>query len=270
MKIMAKGWLAAGWLLAVGTGVAFGRIPEPDTIVMGTVANAPLGSSLEVRAVLDGATLASSAMNSSNGAFLLRIPMDDGTLPRLAGTAKANDRVRLLVVVTTTGASAEMLETRDGGMEIPSGRGQVLAGTFRVAEDALAGGDANMNGIPDAWENLSVAGKSSYTDLNAAEDNDGDNLSNWEEYIAGTDPLDENSVFDLRSIRVEGKTVIVTAGPGAAGRRYSLKHAAALGAGTVWTPVATVEVGSEGGEVPIPWSGATEGGFFRVEVEIAE
>lgn len=266
MRVAAMG---AAWLTAVA--VAWGRIPEPDAIVVGTLGNAPVGKSLEVRAVVEGATLAKAEV--SGGAFLLRVPMDDGASPRLPGTAKANDRLRMVAVDVASGAEAEILETADGGLEIPSGRGQVIQGTYRVAEWTWVEGDADGDGMPDAWEALYAAGKNGHAGLVAgaddgAADNDGDGRSNWEEYVAGTDPLDENSVFSLVDIEVVGRKVTVKAAPGTAGRRYSLMRSAVLGTGAVWKAVATAEGGED--EVELPWSGADDGGYFRVDVEVAE
>lgn len=276
MRRMAKRWLAAGLVLAVSAGVAFGRIPEPDTIVVGAVENAPSGRTLEVRAVVDGATLASVGVTDVKGKFVLRIPMDDGAAPRLAGTAKANDRVRLVVVDTATGAEAEILETADGGMEIPAGRGQVIQGTYRLSEGALTGGDADGDGIPDAWEAMYAAGRNGHEGLNAmgddaAADNDGDGRTNWEEYVAGTDPLDEESVFSVRTVDFADGTMAVTAGPGATGRRYTLKRTAVLGEDARWEEVATSVAPEDGGPVEWTWIGvAGEGGYFRVDVELAK
>lgn len=273
MNMSTKAGLVAVCLL--GTVAAWARIPEPDTIVLGTLGNAPSVGAVEVRAVVDGATLASAGVTDGTGKFVLRIPMDDGASPRLEGTAKANDRVRLVAVNTATGAEAEILETADGGMEIPSGRGQVILGTYRVAEGALDGGDADGDGLPDVWEVLYAAGKNGHAGLDLASndakaDNDGDGRSNWEEYVAGTDPLDENSVFGLLSVNVEGKTVKVQAGPGVTGRRYSLMRTAELGTAAEWKSVATAEVETDGATVEWSWEGDSGIGYFRVDVEVAE
>ena len=272
-------WMKSGMALVCLLGAAqaaWARLPEPDTIWVGTLGGAPAGKALEVRAVVDGATLSAAEVTPWTGAFLLRIPMDDGTAPRLAGTAKANDRVRLVVVDPATGEEAETLETQDGGLEIPSGRGQVLWGTFRVAEGALTAGDADGDGLPDAWESLYAEGKNGHAGLSvssndAAADNDGDGRSNWEEYVAGTDPLDEESVFSVRTVGFSDGTMAVTAGPGATGRRYTLKRTSALGGDARWEEVATAESPEDGGTVEWTWIGvAGGGGYFRVDVELAK
>jgi hypothetical protein len=58
------------------------------------------------------------------------------------------------------------------------------------------GPDTDGEGIPDAWElqfaaNLGV--------LNGAGDNDGDGLTNLEEFLADTNPVDPNSLLRITS-----------------------------------------------------------------------
>ena len=88
--------------------------------------------------------------------------------------------------------------------------------------------------------------------------------------MAGTDPLDENSVFGVLSIDVENRSVSVTAGPGASGRRYSLMRTEQLGAAADWKSVATTTGGSDGEDVALPWTGTADGGYFRVDVEVVQ
>lgn len=263
LAMVGLAWAATGW----------GRIPEPDTIVGGTLGNVPT-SGVEVRAMVDGATLATAEVTGWTGTFVLRIPMDDGASPRLAGTAKANDRVRLVAVNTATGVEAEILETANGGWEIPSGRGQMLWGTFQIATGALEGGDADGDGLPDEWEAQYAAGKDGHAGLNLAKDdasadNDGDGRSNWEEYVAGTDPLDETSVFALQKMDFENGMMNLSAGPSASGRRYTLKKSERLGETAKWEDVATAESSEDGGTVEWKWTGvAGDMGYFRVDVEM--
>jgi len=59
--------------------------------------------------------------------------------------------------------------------------------------------DSDEDGIPDYWENLYFL---STKDPHDAEgDYDKDTFSNWEEYMAGTDPLDQNSIPDKHITR---------------------------------------------------------------------
>jgi len=63
--------------------------------------------------------------------------------------------------------------------------------------------DANANGIPDDWEATYFGGP---VDRNA--DVDGDGMSNWAEYIAGTNPTNAASYLNVESITATGNASI--------------------------------------------------------------
>ena len=118
--------------------------------------------------------------------------------------------------------------------------------------------DEDEDGLPDAWEEH-------YADLSLDPDvdNDGDGLKNREEWIAGTDPVDGQSVLRFGEGGAEASAVTIS-WQSATGRTYRVSHAAALS--TNFVPVAS--------NIPAnpPTNSATitdpgEGGFYRIEVE---
>lgn len=101
--------------------------------------------------------------------------------------------------------------------------------------------DTDRDLLPDAWEqrwftNLITAG--------VGTDWDGDGLSDFAEYIAGTDPTDAASRLELQGRMAQGRFELSFVarsceGPGYqnAERRYRLESTASLGAGMFWEAV---------------------------------
>ncbi|MGI5868049.1 MAG: SdrD B-like domain-containing protein [Kiritimatiellia bacterium] len=108
----------------------------------------------------------------------------------------------------------------------------------------------------DAWANgIDWAGAASGRD----DDPDGDGLANFEEYLAGTDPLQANSVLKILGIRPVS-TGIEIFWASVPGKVYAVEHAPRLG--DPWLPVKTGIV-AEGPVSRFVLPGA-DGGFFRV------
>ncbi|MEI6514500.1 MAG: hypothetical protein WCO77_00860, partial [bacterium] len=102
--------------------------------------------------------------------------------------------------------------------------------------------DTVLSNTPSWW--LAQANPAWTNNLNAAatNDQDGDGLQTWEEYIAGTNPTNPASVFGLQIVWTNNawQVSVPTIEPGAqyAGlnRYYSLESCADLLSGT-WTPL---------------------------------
>lgn len=80
--------------------------------------------------------------------------------------------------------------------------------------------DTDHNGLPDWWEYL-YFGVFTNTDLQG--DPDDDLSPNGDEFLAGTEPTDENSVFQLNYIRGNPSQAVVR-WPSVDGRRYALER----------------------------------------------
>jgi len=103
--------------------------------------------------------------------------------------------------------------------------------------------DSNSNSVPDVWE-ISNAQQLSYP---AGHDSDGDGVPDTDEYPAGTDPSDSDSVFTVSSFsnipsRVFNFSTVT-------GRYYSLDYCTNLEQ-EIWLPVP--------GATNLPGSGLTE------------
>lgn len=87
---------------------------------------------------------------------------------------------------TGMNAAAQVVITNNDSNEAPY--------QFAVRGNANTGNaDTDSDGMPDAWEAL-------YNLNDPAGDEDGDGLSNREEFIAGTSPLDPRSAFEIAKV----------------------------------------------------------------------
>ena len=137
-------------------------------------------------------------------------------------------------------------------VEIEGSGAENVYGPYTVAVDgAAADYDAWAAGV--AW-NGAAAGRD--------DDPDGDGLSNFEEFLAGTDPLNANSVLKITGIRPVANGIEIR-WASVAGKAYAVEHTRTLGG--AWLPVKTGLV-AEGAETRFTLPGA-DGGFFRVVVK---
>lgn len=135
-----------------------------------------------------------------------------------------------------------VVEIEDSGVEN-------VYGPYTVAVDgAAADYDAWADGVD--W-NGAASGRD--------DDPDGDGLSNFEEFLAGTDPLNANSVLRITGIRPVGNGIEIR-WASVAGRVYAVEHTQVLDG--AWLPVKTGIV-ADGAESRFTLPGA-DGGFFRV------
>jgi len=93
------------------------------------------------------------------------------------------------------------------------------------------GADDNFDGLPDDWQALHWGSDSSLWP-GAHEDSDGDGATDLQEYLAGTNPVDPESVLKLElEASSQGVHMVWTTQPGSI---YQIQIADALGA---WTPL---------------------------------
>lgn len=122
------------------------------------------------------------------------------------------------------------------------------------------------DGIPMTWWNRYGMG----TNSTAAADEDSDGVSNWEEYIADTDPTDGNSYYPNMIINAEGASVLqLQAGPPTTNSRvYDAWFTSDIMSGQ-WTPLnVTVPGAADGSAVMLSVTNATQEGFYRTGVRI--
>jgi hypothetical protein len=119
--------------------------------------------------------------------------------------------------------------------------------------------DTDNDGIPDAWEVAYNLGTNDVAD--AALDVDGDGMTNWEEYVAGTDPWDALSYLRIDGTNGGGGTLLSFGS--VANKTYTVEYTEALGSG-VWSKLADVPARSINGIESMIDPRSTAGRYYRL------
>ena len=120
--------------------------------------------------------------------------------------------------------------------------------------------DANTNGIPDAWEAAQFNGISNQRSKTTDTDTDG--LSDWAEFVAGSDPNNPPPQFRLTAQRL-ANNIVKLSWPSVTNHSYRV-HANSNA--VVWLPQ-SAWIAATGTNTSYTFSSATNGAvrFFRVE-----
>jgi hypothetical protein len=97
------------------------------------------------------------------------------------------------------------------------------------------------DGIPDTWRLLYFGTVSNMLSA-ASADPDGDGASNWQEFIAGTNPMDATSVFKFLPATAQAGTGFTVQWPSVVDKTYTLQSSASTSGG--WTTVASNLMGN--------------------------
>lgn len=204
-----------------------GRLPELDVIVYGQVfhrGDAALipgvGGKVILVARLNGETIATSELDEKDGTFILKVPRDDGIEPRLAGTVRPGERFRVYVSNPSLNIEEEASQSaQTGGFSVPGEKSAFLRRDLSVLGDFLEGGFGNESFIQWAAR---FGLESLDPDQLMSLDHDGDGSSNFEEYVADTDPTELGERLRVLDVELEGPDRLVRFGPVAEGRIYTL------------------------------------------------
>lgn len=119
-----------------------------------------------------------------------------------------------------------------------SSNAATLVGESSVDNLTFQADDYDQDGLPDAWE------MSNFGNLNATAtgDSDGDGMTNYQEFLAGTNPKDGASRLAATLARPNAAAPFTVTWPSVPGKQYTILYQNALG-GT-WQTLATVPAAS--------------------------
>ena len=116
------------------------------------------------------------------------------------------------------------------------------------------------DGIPDSWK---IANGFSAAANIASLDSDGDGMTNYQEYLAGTDPRSVNSSLKISSFSVPASGQFSITWPGLAGKLYRVRTSPDL---STWTTLTTLLPTTSGTQTVTMDTGGATTLFVRVEI----
>jgi len=252
-------------------------IPEPDLVWYGKVVMLSGGGEMRVTAgtlvwqiepLAGGPPIVrTTELTNLNDqfSFVLRVPCET---PEPGGSASADvlplripaARYRRLTV-SLDGEPLALLSAAGEFSPLPAHRGRAERIDLRLG---VAPADSDGDGLADAWELQYFGGLSADPD----EDADGDGMSNLREFLAGTNPTDPQSRFEVIELAQvpNGISLRWSSEPG---RRYRVRRSPSLLAGP-----ADYQVVQAGLEATPPFNQFTDTGagagvlfFYLIELE---
>ncbi len=129
------------------------------------------------------------------------------------------------------------------------------------------GVDSDVDGIPDAWEIGETGTLTNLTDQAGEDDEDGDGVSDTDEYLADTDPQDDSDYFHISGFTVTNGTNLTLTWPSELTRLYLLEYTDTLTNGT-WTTWGSGPIDPSSNTTTELLSAITNRRFFRISAVV--
>jgi hypothetical protein len=239
----------------------------PVRVLMLNVEIDPLDGSPPITSAISfatGANLSAQPLSSSQGPNNYAAAWLDSTVSGVSGTNIIGTlSVTLPSNVTTNSAYRVHFDHFSAS---PNGlalfKSTVQDGLITVEDRS---GSSWGDGISDSWR-LRWFGTVSNALSAACADPDGDGASNWAEYVAGTNPLDSTSVFQLLPGGSSGSSNFTLQWPSVVNKSYTVQYSTSLTSGS-WTTLATNIPGNGQAMQWTDSNGTGQARFYRALVQ---
>lgn len=128
------------------------------------------------------------------------LDVENPTEPATALAKNDTDNVEQVLVAAPASGTYTVTVNYDGGL-----RNSEQSYALLISGGVSYESDSDNDTLPDYWESLYFTNTASAI---VAEDSDKDGMSNYDEYIAGTDPTDDNSFLEVLSEAYDSGLVI--------------------------------------------------------------
>ena len=247
--------------------VAWSKLPELDAVYFGRILQNTtepvvpnLADQVAVVAKLNDIEIARATLNPGSSQYLLKIPLDDGVNPRLAGTARFHERVRIHLLKTSDNSEHEVTESVSG-LYISSVKGDVRAMDLRIP------GDLGLPPGPsaDALSQWATGFGLNPLAITQTSDFDNDGVYDLDEYTSDTNPNDPGSKLQvIETVHNNGVTSI-RYGPVRVGRLYRIYFSATMAEGS-WTEIGSASPTENAADRWLDHVTNINPGFYRITV----
>ena len=212
------------------------------TDAIGSVASAPATLTILVdpiitqqplsQMVVPGATvvLSVSVTNAATLPIGFRVRRNNATLPATPATFMTINERTVYFTLSGTNTMPPWTNYAFVVTNVVRPTGNLTASAFLTYVT-----DSDADGMPDAWE--TAYGSEPNNPADAMLDRDGDGLSNWQEYVAGTDPTDASSYLKVTVLAADGSASVAFGA--VSNRTYTVQFTDGLGEGA-WSKLADV------------------------------
>lgn len=267
-------WIVTMFFITSGLTAWSRGLPEPEYHLYGVIRNDLGGATVRMSSGTMTWTLVpqsgppvtvTAALTNINDQFsyFIAIPCE----AFIAGAAPSSNALQLASTPRTFNRARVMIGTNEAALVAPASASLVLSQVSRSGMErvdllvAARDSDSDGDGIPDGWESAYFNG---FADPHG--DDDGDGISNAQEYLSGTNPLDPSSFLqfmDTKTLPGDGGMEIRWSSE--EGRYYRISRSANLLSG--FAPLASGISATPPMNTYLDTTATNQVFFYRIDLE---